>query len=114
MQALISKILIVALAALMALAMLDAASARTKKHRASQSRSAGEAAFWGGLVRTEHGTPIIMKGYHPPAPPSGEPSLERPQGSAPTVRCAFRAAAAPTSRRSIRRRIPATVRRRRR
>ena len=35
------------------LATLDAASARTKKHRVSHSRSAGEAAFWGVLVRTE-------------------------------------------------------------
>jgi len=66
------------LAATMPLAMLDAASARTKKHRVTHSRSAGEAAFWSG-VRTEHGTPIIMKGYRPSAPPSSEPMLEKPQ-----------------------------------
>jgi hypothetical protein len=77
MQALISKTLIIALAALISLATLDAASARTKKHHVHYSRSAGEAAFWSG-VRTEHGTPIIMKGYHPPAPTSSEPVLEKP------------------------------------
>jgi hypothetical protein len=79
MQALISRALIVALAALIPLATLDAASARTKKHRAGHSRSAEEAAFWSGLVRTEHGTPVIMKGYHPPAPSSREPMLEQPR-----------------------------------
>jgi hypothetical protein len=78
MQALISKALIVALAALIPLATLDAASARTKKQRATHSRSTGEAAFWSG-VRTDGGTPIIMKGYRPSASPGGEPMLEKPQ-----------------------------------
>ena len=78
MQTVYSKTLIIALAALIPLATLDVASARTKKHSAHYSRSAGEAAFWSGL-RTEHGTPIIMKGYHPSAPSRSEPMLEKPR-----------------------------------
>jgi hypothetical protein len=78
MQPLFSKALIVALAALIPLATLDAAAAKTKKNRTTHSRSAGEAAFWGGL-RSEGGTPIIMKGYHPSASPSSDPMLEKPQ-----------------------------------
>ena len=76
MQARYSKTLTVVLAAVLALVALDAASARTKKHH-----TAPEAAFWRGLVPTENGVPVIMKGYHPPAPPTEggtQPRADRP------------------------------------
>jgi hypothetical protein len=77
MQAPTSKMLTVVLAAIMALATLDAAAAKTRKHR---TRTAPEAAFWRGVVPTENGTPVIMKGYHPPAPPKQEEPRQRADG----------------------------------
>ena len=74
MKAPFSKTLTVVLAAVLALATLDAAAARTKKHRA---HTVPEAAFWGGLVPTENGVPVIMKGYHPPAPPNEGDTQQR-------------------------------------
>ena len=74
MQAPFSKVLAAVLAAVLALATLDAASAKAKRHRA---QSTPEAAFWGGLVPTENGVPVIMKGYHPPAPPTEADTQQR-------------------------------------
>jgi len=74
MQTPFAKMLTVALAAVLALVALDTASARTKKHRV---HSGPEAAFWGDLVPTENGVPIIMKGYHPPAPPKEDGVQQR-------------------------------------
>jgi hypothetical protein len=62
-----TKILTFALAAIMALATLDAAAARHRKHSV---RHGSEDAFWGNLVPMENGVPVIMKGYHPPGPVS--------------------------------------------
>src|SRR3569833_568818 len=66
------RILAVALAGLIALAVCDGASARTKKHRAKPQPSASER--WlrnidqGHLVPVDRsGTPIIMQGYRSPA-----------------------------------------------
>ena len=63
-----TKVLTLALAAILALGTLDAASARSKKHPAKHSARTGtaESAFWGHLVPMENGTPVIMRGYHPP------------------------------------------------
>ena len=59
-----TKVLTLALAAVLALGTLDAASARSKKHPAKTGTA--ESAFWGNLVPMENGTPVIMRGYHPP------------------------------------------------
>jgi len=63
-----TTVLTLALAAILALGTLDAASARSKKHPAKPPAKTGsaESAFWGNLVPMENGTPVIMKGYHPP------------------------------------------------
>jgi hypothetical protein len=73
MQAPISKIVLIALAAAMALVTIDAAAAKRRVQRTGDA----ELAFWGGLVPTENGTPVIMKGYHPPAPPREEATQQR-------------------------------------
>ena len=63
-----SKVLTVAISAVVAIAMtqvtLDAASARNKRH--VESGNPAERAFWSGVVPMENGTPVIMRGYHPP------------------------------------------------
>ena len=53
---------LLALAAFLVFGSFDAASAQPR----GQGRSAGEAAFWGGLVPVENGVPIIMRGFRPP------------------------------------------------
>jgi hypothetical protein len=59
-----SRLVTAALAGLLMAGALDTASAR---HRKGTVRvNDGESAFWGGLVPMENGTPVIMKGYHPP------------------------------------------------
>src|SRR4051812_9365440 len=71
MQPLKTKILTLALAALMVLGTLDAASARKKKVRANPQPTASENGpryVPGQLVPVDRdGTPIIMQGYRSPA-----------------------------------------------
>jgi hypothetical protein len=80
-----TRALMLALAAVLALGVLETASARERK---SARAGSAEAAFWGGLVRTESGVPIIMKGYRPPpsapleAPPQrADRPVHIPRGS---------------------------------
>jgi hypothetical protein len=73
MQAPFSKMVLIALAAALALVTIDAAAAKRRVQRSNDA----ESAFWGGLVPVEHGTPVIMKGYHPPAPPRVEDTQRR-------------------------------------
>ena len=107
-----AKVLTLALAALLAMGTLDAASARQKKKpRPARPAITSTHHVPGTLVPVDRdGTPIIMQGYHSPAMmrDDGEPArrADRP--------VKIRAAAAPTFRRPIRRPIPSTARRPRR
>jgi hypothetical protein len=82
-----TRVLTLALAAILALGTLDAASARSKKQ--SARTGSAESAFWGSLVPVENGIPVIMKGYHPPrstveeAPPQqrADRPIKIPRGS---------------------------------
>lgn len=77
-----TKILTLALAALMVLGTLDAASARKKKVRSSPQSTASE--NWlrhvpGQLVPVDRaGTPIIMQGYRSPAMTRGDKEPREP------------------------------------
>ena len=82
MQSPSSRILTLALAGIFTVAALDASAARTRRHHAVEdaSSNSAESAFWrgaGSSVPVENGVPIIMKGYHPPAPAKEEPSQRR-------------------------------------
>jgi hypothetical protein len=76
-----TKVLTLALAAVLLVGTLDAAAARHRRHVArfvshhTVVRSTSpESAFWSGIP-VENGTPVIMKGYHPPrvTPEESEP-----------------------------------------
>ena len=110
-----TKVLTLALAAVLAMGTLDAAAARQKKLHASPQPTASEMAPSppGVLVPVENGTPVIMQGYHSPGMIRETAAAKEPI-SAPTARSRSRAAAAPIFRRPIRRLIPATARRPRR
>ena len=81
--------LMLSLAALLVAGAVDRADARTRHHttthRVYAASSSGEAAFWGGLssVPVENGTPVIMRGFHPPkaVPESIEPTYQRGEKS---------------------------------
>src|SRR4051812_5265316 len=68
MQAPRHRVLILALAVMMALATLDSASARQKKKsRTAPQATTSEQWLRSSLVPVDrHGTPIIMKGYQSP------------------------------------------------
>jgi hypothetical protein len=86
-----TKVLTLALAAVLVVGTLDAAAARHRRHSVRSTshvvRSDPESTFWRGMVPMENGTPVIMKGYHPPKLGSGEPhrraadTIEIPRGS---------------------------------
>ena len=85
-----TKVLTLALAAVLVVGTLDAAAARHRRHRPSTipviRSSSPESTFWSGIP-VENGTPVIMKGYHPPKVGPGEPhrraddTIEIPRGS---------------------------------
>jgi len=66
-----TKVLTLALAAVLVVGTLDAAAARHRRHSVFISHhtvvrsTSPESAFWSGIP-VENGTPVIMKGYHPP------------------------------------------------
>jgi hypothetical protein len=63
-----AKVLTLALAAVLVMATLDAAAARHRRHVSHHTvirYSSPESTFWSGIP-VENGTPVIMKGYHPP------------------------------------------------
>ena len=61
-----TKVLTLALAAVLAMATIDAAAARHKKPtRSSHTRSSSESVSSRTLVPVENGVPVIMQGYHP-------------------------------------------------
>jgi hypothetical protein len=69
----LSKILILALAGVLIASGADAASRKRPPTRPDSADSV----FWGGLVPMENGTPVIMKGYHPPKRAPEEPAPQR-------------------------------------
>ena len=113
MQSPKTKRLTVALAAIMVLGALDAASARQKKkYRAAKPAVSKVDRVPGTLVPLDvDGTPIIMQGY-------SSPRMMRDGTAQPAERAhrpvKIRAAAARTFRRPIHRPMPATARRPRR
>ena len=74
MQALPAKALMLALAAALALAMLDPACARTKKKPGVKPPPAP------GVTYDYDGTPIIMQGYRSRPRSAGAPSIMRDEG----------------------------------
>jgi hypothetical protein len=63
-----TKVLTLALAAVLVVGTLDAAAARHRRHVTHHTvirSSSPESTFWSGIP-VENGTPVIMKGYHPP------------------------------------------------
>ena len=68
---------------------MDAATARHRKHSVriySAHTNSAESAFWSGLVPVENGTPVIMKGYHPPKPVLDDEPTQRADREAPAHR----------------------------
>ncbi len=107
------KAVTLGLAAVLVMGMLDAASARQKKTPPHlPARVTQTDRIPGTLVPMDReGTPIIMQGYRSPRMMRTPSARARQRAVVPSE---FRAAAAPTSRRPIRRPIPSTARRRRR
>ena len=85
-----TKILTVALAALMALGTLDAASARQRRSIATKTAAHGQrtvAPPGQPLVPVDRdGTPIIMQGYRSPAMMRDDAPTKPEQAGAPTAR----------------------------
>jgi hypothetical protein len=89
----ITKTLTCGLATILVVGTMDAAAARHRRHvrhvvsHHTVIRSTSpDSSFWSGIP-VENGTPVIMKGYHPPKVGSGEPhrraddTIEIPRGS---------------------------------
>jgi hypothetical protein len=70
-----TKVLTLALAAIFAMATLDAAAARHKKRAPRSGPAVSDSSR--SLVPMENGVPVIMQGYHPTRQPSGDVPSQR-------------------------------------